>query len=213
MKIALFGASGTIGRRIAQEALARGHTVTAIVREPARMDLTHERLNVAQGDVRDADSVARLVAGYDVVVSAVGPARGSGEPPQMLVEAARALVAGLPRAGVRRLVVVNGAGSLEVSPGVQLLDTPSFPPAWRPGALAHRDALEVYRTADLDWTALSPANSIAPGQHTGRYRTGGDQLVANEQGESRISAEDYAVALIDEVETPRPLRQRFTAAY
>jgi uncharacterized protein len=152
--------------------------------------------------VRDQASVAQAVTGHDAVVSTVGPS--GDQPVGMLVEAARALLQGLPAAEVR-LVVVNGGGSLEVAPGRQVLDTPDFPQAWRPGALAQRDTLVVYRasTADVDWTALSPAYYIARGERTGRYRMGGDQLVTDERGESRISAEDYAVAQVDEIEHPK----------
>jgi uncharacterized protein len=213
MRIALFGASGTIGRRIAQEALDRGHTVTAILRHPDGLDLRHEHLTAVAGDVTDPARVARAVAGHDVVVSAIAPS--GDQQPQILVQAAHALIEGLPRAGVKRLVVVNGAGSLEVAPGMHLVDTPDFPAAWRPVSLAHRDTLEVYRAAraDLDWTVLSPAALIQPGERTGTYRTGTDQLLTDAAGQSRISAEDYAVALLDEVETPRFIRQRFTVAY
>lgn len=215
MKIALFGAGGTIGQRIAHEALDRGHEVTAIVRDRAHFDRLDKRLKVVAGDVHDPASVARSVAGQDVVVSAIGPARDRDESPQVIVDAARSLIAGVSRAGVRRLIVVGGAGSLEVAPGVQLMDTPTFPAAWRPVAQAHRDALAVYRASDgsLDWTYLSPADIITPGERTGHYRTGADQLVTDEQGRSRISTEDYAVALVDEIEAPHFSRQRFTIAY
>jgi putative NADH-flavin reductase len=210
MKIALFGASGTIGQRIAQEALNRGHEVTGIVRNPAKVQLTHPHLTITAGDALDAASVARVVVGHEVVVSAISP----GGNPQVLVDAAHALIAGVARAQVRRLIAVGGAGSLEVSPGVLLLDTPKMQNVpWRPVVLAHRDALEVYRAADLDWTFFSPADQIAPGERTGAYRLGTDQLVTNAQGESRISAEDYAVALVDEIEQPQFIRRRFTAAY
>ncbi len=211
MKIAVFGATGTIGRRIAQEALARGHDLTAVGRDPTRLDISHERLTAAKGDVLDASSVAAAVKGHDAVISAYGP--GGSAAPQTVVDAARSLIEGLGRAGVRRLVVVGGAASLEVAPGVQLLDTPEFPSAWKPVALAHREALAVYRTADLDWTYVSPAALIAPGEHTGRYRVGFDQLLVDANGESRISAEDYAVALLDEIEHPRHVRRRMTVAY
>ncbi|HLZ57791.1 MAG TPA: NAD(P)H-binding protein, partial [Ktedonosporobacter sp.] len=110
-------------------------------------------------------------------------------------------------------IVVGGAGSLEVAPGLHLVDTPDFPAAWKPTALAHRDALEVYRKANLDWTYVSPAALIAPGERTGTYRTGTDKLLTDEKGESRISAEDYAIAILDEVEHPHFIRRRFTVAY
>jgi putative NADH-flavin reductase len=213
MKIAIFGAGGSIGRRIVSEALRRGHTITTVVRDRSRAEGVDARLAVREGDVLDPAAVAAAVAGHDAVISAVGPGPGPGTDPRMLVAAARSLVAGLPRAGVRRLVVVNGAGSLEVAPGKQLLDEPDFPLASRPFALAHRDALEVYRAADLDWTCLSPANIIEPGTRTGRYRTGADTVITDERGESRISTEDFAVALLDELEEPKFIRQRFTVAY
>ncbi len=212
MKIVLFGASGRLGQRIAQEALNRGHAVTAVVRDPAKLALTHERLMVAQGDVRDAAEVARVAAGHDIVASAVGPTGDQG--PHLLVDAAHALIAGTRRAGVARLIVVGGAGSLEAAPGVDLLDTPDFNPAWRPGAIAHRDALAVYRAAsDLDWTCVSPAAFIAPGERTGHYRVGGDQVLNDANGESRISMEDFAIAFVDEIEAPQFPRRRFTVAY
>jgi putative NADH-flavin reductase len=212
MKIALFGATGMIGERIAKEALARGHQVTAIVRDPARLAVADNHLRVVGGDVSDAGSVAAAVVGHDVVVSAVGPSAGNGDP-QMLLTAAHALVEGLGRAGVKRLLVVGGAGSLDIAPGVRLVDTPNFPAAWKPLALAHADALDVYRAADLDWTFFSPAALIAPGERTGEYRTGTDQLLADAEGNSFISAEDYAVALLAEIEQPQFIRRRFTAAY
>jgi putative NADH-flavin reductase len=129
------------------------------------------------------------------------------------VEATRTLASGLKRAGVRRFLMVGGAGSLEVAPGLQLVDTPDFPEAWKPYALAHRDALAVLKDSDLDWTNLSPAAFIQPGQRTGKFRLGKDTLVTDEKGGSRISAEDYAVALVDELEKPQYIRQRFTVGY
>lgn len=211
MNIVIYGASGMIGQRITQEALNRGHKVTAIVREPSRLTLTHPNLSVKAGNILDADDIAMAVAGHDAVINVTR--QEAGKPGQTYVDAAHALIEGLTRAGVRRLIVVGGAGSLEVAPGLQLVDTPDFPAAWRAGALAMREALPVYRSADLDWTYFSPAGFIAPGERTGHYRTGTDQLVTDEKGESRISAEDYAVALIDELETPRFIRRRFTVAY
>jgi putative NADH-flavin reductase len=212
MKIAIYGASGMIGQRIAAEALARGHQVTGVVRHPARLAVTDQRFTAVKGSALDPAGVAATVAGHDAVVSAIGPAQE--DDPAMLVEAARALTDGLARAGVPRLIVIGGAGSLEVAPGVQLVDTPEFPAAWRPTALAQRDALDTYRrVADLDWTYISPAAMIAPGERTGRFRIGGDSLLVDAEGQSRISAEDCAVALLDELEKPQHIRQRITVAY
>jgi|SRR5690242_10982863 len=211
MKIALYGATGTIGRRIAQEALSRGHQVTAIARNPADFGLKHGNLKVVAGDASDPARVAQVVAGHDAVVSAIGPKQG--EATEVLAGIARSLVTGTQRAGVRRLVVVGGAGGLEVAPGVRVVDTPSFPAALKSIAMAHIAAYDVFRQAELDWTFFAPPALIQPGARTGKYRTGTDQLVVDAKGNSTISAEDYAVALVDELEKPKFLRRRFTAAY
>lgn len=211
MKIALLGASGTIGQRILNEALTRGHYVTAVARDPSRVGADRPNLAAVTGDALNPSSIEKAVKGHDVVISAVGPR--SGDDPQMVPLAARALVQGVSRSGVRRLLIVGGAGSLEVAPGLQLVDTPQFPEAWKGIALAHRDALAVFRNADLDWTYFSPAIFIQPGERSGRYRLGGEQVLNDEKGESRISAEDYAVAMLDEVEQPKLARRRVTVAY
>jgi uncharacterized protein len=207
VKIALFGASGTIGQRILKEALSRGHQVTIVARNTARTD----GIPTVKGDVLDASSVAEAVKGSDMVISAVGPR--PGDDPKMVPQAATALIEGVKQAGVPRLLIVGGAGSLEVEPGVQLLDTPQFPREWKGIAVAHRDALEIYRQSDIDWTYFSPAIFIEPGQRTGTYRVGGDEVLMDSKGQSRISAEDYAVAMVDEVEKPKLHRRRVTIAY
>lgn len=213
MKLAIFGASGWIGGAVTREALARGHEVTAVVRDPARLELSHDRLATATGDVTQPDSIAAVTAGHDAVVAAISGRRDAHH--EAVPAAARALLEALPRTDVDRLVWVGGASSLEVAPGVRVFDTPEFPADWKPEASAQIDALEVFRTSDseVQWTVLSPAALIEPGERTGRYRTGGDQLVTDEKGESRISVEDYAVALVDELERPAHIRERFTIAY
>ena len=208
MKIALFG-TGMIGSRIAREALSRGHQVTVVARTPGKLpkDLAVQEV---QGDARNVDSIVGAVRGHDAVISAVGA--GVGEQSGLL-EATRALLKGVKQAGVPRLLVVGGAGSLEVKPGLQLVDLPDFPAAYKAPALAHREVLNLIRQADLDWTYLSPAAMIAPGERTAKFRLGGEQLVADAKGDSRISAEDYAVAMLDELERPRHSRKRFTLGY
>ncbi|BDI31066.1 3-beta hydroxysteroid dehydrogenase [Capsulimonas corticalis] len=212
MKIALYGATGMIGQRILREALNRGHYVTAIVRNPAKLTETHNHLTVVTGDILNADSIAETVKGANAVVSAYGP---SGAADSTVVDAAHALIAGLTKAHVKRLIVVGGAGSLEVAPGVQLIDTPDFPESYKAAASAARDALGVYKAEAkaLDWTYISPAAMIAPGKRTNTFRLGGDQLVVDAEGNSRISAEDFAVAIVDELDAPKHIKQRFTAAY
>lgn len=213
MKLALFGATGRIGKRILRKALARGHQVTGIVRNPSRDTERYPGFSLSRGDVTDASSVAAAVKGSDAVVSSIQPDWQTGNW-TMLVDAARALAEGLRRAALRRLIVVGGAGSLAVSPGVRLMDTPGFPAEVKPLAAAHLEALEFLRSIeDLDWTSFSPADRIEPGKRTGKYRTGLEQLVRDAGGRSFISMEDFAVALLDELEHPRHIRQRFTAAY
>jgi len=208
MKVVLYGASGMIGSRILQELVRRGHPVTAVVRSPEKV--TAEGVKAVKGDVTDPVSVAETAQGAEAAISAYAPPQTE---PRTIVPAMRALLAGLATAGVRRLLVVGGAGSLEVAPGVQLVDTPGFPEAWRGIALAHRDVLPVLEASNLDWSYLSPAAFIQPGERTGKFRLGGKQLVVDEKSESRISAEDYAVALVDELENAKHVRRQFTLAY
>jgi putative NADH-flavin reductase len=211
MNIALFGATGTIGQRILAEALNRGHRVTAYVRDPSKLTTKHANLTVKTASGIDAATVAAAAAGQDVVVSAYGPR--PGDDPAQLSAVARALLEGIARHPTVRLIHVGGAGSLEVAPGVQLVDTPGFPDAIKPIVYAHRDALDIYRKSTGNWTYFSPAGLIQPGERTGKFRLGGDQLVATPDGQSRISAEDYAVALVDEAEKPQFTRKRFTIGY
>lgn len=215
MKIVLFGATGHIGQRIVREALDRGHDVLGVVRDPSRAQSPDPRVPLVQGDATDPASVAAAVAGADAVVTAVSPRPGTTGHAPSLTDVARGLIAGLRQAGVRRLLVVGGAGSLEVAPGVALMDTPGFPPAYLGEATEGRDSLNVYRAEGegLDWTFLSPAIVIQPGERTGRYRTTGDALLTDEQGNSLISYEDYAVALLDELENPKHVGRRFGVTY
>lgn len=216
MKIVLFGATGNIGQRIVREALSRGHQVAGVVRDPARSVAPHQSMPLVRGDATDSVSVARLCDGADVVVSAISPRiNARGLPAPSLTHAAHALVDGLRQTRVTRLVVVGGAGSLFVSPGMRLVDSPEFPDAHRPEALEHCEALRVYQAEahTLDWTFFSPARVIRAGERTGTYRLGGDGLVVDQRGQSEISYEDYAMALVDEIEKPAHVKRRFTAAY
>ena len=212
MKIALFGASGMIGQRVAQEALSRGHEVTAIVRHPARVQFRHPQFTLTEGNALDQERVTQVVAGHDVVVSAIKLTEQ--QPVSAVAKAAQSLLAGTKRAGVKRLLVVGGAGTMEVAPGVRALDVIPIPEEWKPEVTAKLEEWEVYRkNSDVDWTYFSPPVFIEPGERIGVYRLGNNQLVMNAQGECRISAEDYAVALLDELEQPRFVHQRFSVAY
>jgi putative NADH-flavin reductase len=212
MRIAIFGAAGKAGRALVQEALTRGHRVTAVVRDPDKAKF-EDAVRVVQGDATDAASVAKAVKDQDVVVNATGPTNNAPELMPMVADSARAMIEGLKKAGVSRLLIVGGAGSLEVAPGLQLVDAPTFPAEYKAIALAHRDALKVYRTGDIDWTYFSPGAYFYSGERTGKFRIGKDQLLTDAKGESRLSYEDMAVAIIDEAENPQHKRERIAVAY
>jgi putative NADH-flavin reductase len=203
LKIAIIGATGNVGKRITEEALNRGHQVTGIARTidgiAARNNLT---LKVA--DIGNPEALAGILKGHDLVVSSV---KSSDFDTDQLIKAVRL-------SGVKRYLAVGGAGSLEVRPGVTALDTGLLPDFVVPAARGAQDFLNVLRTVeDLDWTVLSPANEFLPGKRTGKFRLGGHELIIDENGKSAISFEDYAIALLDEIETPRHLKDHFSIGY
>ena len=213
MKIALIGATGFVGSAILKEALDRGHEVTAIVQHPEKLQ-PHPKLHPEKGDIYNAGEVARLVAGHDAVISAFNPGWSNPDIYNQQVKGTRAIIDGVKKTGIKRLLFVGGAGSLEVKPGVLALDLPGFPAEYKQGALATREALNMLRKeSGLDWSFLSPSADLAPGQRTGKFRLGTDQMLSDAHGQSRISTQDYAVAMIDEVEKPAHVRQRFTVGY
>ncbi|MDR6991419.1 NAD(P)-dependent oxidoreductase [Luteimonas sp. 3794] len=203
-RIALLGITGRAGSRIASELLARGHRVTGIARNTADIP-AQAGLTLLSADAARAEAIAPLLEGHDAVVSAM---RFDGGPTaDVLLDAVR-------QAGVRRLLVVGGAGSLEVAPGVALIDTPDFPEAYRPEAGAGRAFLDTLRGVDdVDWTFVSPGAVFEPGTRTGTFRIGGDALLADADGNSAVSMEDYAIAFADEIEHPAHVRERFSVAY
>jgi len=213
MNIALIGATGFVGSAVLEELLRRGHQVTALVRNPASL-AARVGLTVVPADAQDAAQVARAVAGHDAVVSAYNPGWTVPDLYDQFLRGTRAIHAGVKASGVRRLVVVGGAGSLYVAPGVQLVDTPEFPAEWKQGALAAREALHLIRQEDmLDWTFLSPPILLQPGERTGHYRLGQDAPLMEPDGQpGSLSVADLAVALVDELDAPRHVRQRFTVA-
>lgn len=213
MKIALIGATGFVGSAILKEALDRGHEVAAIVRNPDTLT-PHVKLHPMKGDVYNEDEVVRLVAGSDAVISAFNPGWSNPDLYSQQVTGTHSIINGVKKAGVKRLLFVGGAGSLEVTPGVQSVDLPGFPAEYKQGALATREALNMLRKeTGLEWSFLSPSADVFPGERTGKFRLGTDQLLKNAQGDSRISVEDYAMAMIDEVEKPQHVRRRFTVGY
>jgi putative NADH-flavin reductase len=201
-KIALIGASGNAGSRILKELSDRGHQVTAIARNPEKI-ASLPNVVAKQGDVFDQAGLSELLKGHDAVISSV---HFTASDPVTLIEAVRA-------SGVPRYLVVGGAGSLEIAPGQRVVDLPDFPAAYKVEATKGAEFLDRLRgEKQLDWTFLSPSAEFVPGERTGKFRIGKDSLLSNAEG-SRISFEDYAIALVDEIEKPQHSRQRFTVGY
>jgi hypothetical protein len=217
MKIVLYGATGKAGSRILTELLARGHEVVAIVRNPDKL-APNDGLTVQQGDLSSVEAIAEAIGGAQAVVSAYGPPADKTE---QILGVTKREIAAVQQVSQQasspehapRLIVVGGAGSLEVAPGVTLESAKDFPAAWKPIAQAHTNALELLRASSIDWTYLSPSAFFEPGQRTGKFRLGQDQLLTAPDGKSSISMEDYAIALVDELEQPQHRRQRFTVGY
>ena len=203
MKIAVIGASGNAGSRITTELVRRGHAVTAIARHPEKI-ASGANVTPTRGDVMDQAGLARLLAGHDVAISSV---HFLASDPVKLIGAAK-------DSKVGRYLVVGGAGSLEVAPGVRLVTTPGFPVAYKAEAEKGAAFLDLLRAErELNWTFLSPSALFVAGERTGRFRLGTDQLLTASDGKSSISFEDFAVALADEIERPAHIRQRFTVGY
>lgn len=202
MKVAVLGASGHAGSEITRELATRGHQVVAIARKPEAIPAV-DGVTAVAGDASDPAALAELVRGADAVISALHHDI-----------TAETLLTALKTAGVPRLLVTGGAGSLEVAPGVRLIDTPDFPEAFKPYALPGIAFLDDLRgETRIDWTFFSPAALIEEGPRLGVFRTGTDQLIVDDKGDSRISFADYAIAMVDELEQHRHSRARFTAAY
>ncbi|MCY1164157.1 MAG: NAD(P)H-binding protein [Pseudomonadota bacterium] len=213
MNIALIGATGFVGAPVLAELLSRGHKVTVLARTPAKV-APQTGLTVVAADALDAAQVAKAVAGHDAVVSAYNPGWSEPKIHDIFLQGSRAITQGVKQSGVKRLLVVGGAGSLYAAPGLQLVDTPEFPAAYKQGALAAREALNLLKLeTSLDWSFISPPIGLAPGARTGKYRLGADDLLPGHGDQpAGISVADLAVAIVDEIETPRHLKKRFTAA-
>jgi uncharacterized protein len=233
MNIGVIGATGNIGQRIVAEALSRGHQVIAFSSHKSRFSEEKANLTWRLLNVFDTETIVGAIKGLDVLVNSYGPGNAARDfadtveqsirNPEAFVQTAKALLKALEKYPRIRLIVVGGAGSLEVAPGLTRADSPDdlresmkllgLPEAYEVAVRGHRDALNVYRTSNRLWTYLSPAEQIYPGERTGRFRIGSDQPVLDANGQSRISYEDYAIALVDEPELPRHVQRRFTVGY
>ena len=233
MQIGIIGATGTIGSRIVAEALSRGHRVTAFSRDATKIGDSRENVTWKSIDILDATRISAALPGLDVLISAFGPGNGARDvagslalaiaDPEAYARAATALLAALDSHPRTRLIVIGGAASLEVRPGLvftdsgelidQALDQFGLPREYAAVMRGHGDALGILRASNRLWTYFSPAIEIAPGERTGRFRVGADKPVLDAEGRSRISAEDAAIAVIDEAELPRFVQRRFTIGY
>ena len=207
MKVVLYGATGKSGHRVLAELVSRGHSVTAVARNPVDLPAS---VKSQRDDLSSVDKIAAIIAGADAVVSAYAPPVDDTD---QLIGVTRRQIEAVKKAGKLRLIVVGGAGSLEVAPGVSLLKSGNLPEAWIPIATSHEKALKLLEASDINWTYFSPAAYFEPGERTGKFRLGKRSLVADDKGNSRISLEDYAIALVDELEKPAHERQQFTIGY
>ena len=212
-KVALLGATGFVGSALLAEALDRGHLVTAIVQDPAKLE-EREGLTAKAGDVYDTASLATLIRGNEALISAFNAGWTNPNLYDDQVRGTASIIAASKEAGIKRVLWVGGAGGLEVAPGVRWVDSPDMPAFAKPGALAMIKALDQLREEpELEWSYLCPSADLTPEQRTGKFRLGEDQLLVDANGQSKISVQDFAVAMIDELERPAHLRQRFTVGY
>jgi len=213
MKVALIGASGFVGIPVLNELLNRGHQVTAIARNPDKITVKNENLTLEAADIFDTENLAKLIEGNDAVISAYNPGWTNPEIYSDFIKGSESIQEAAKKAGVNRLLVVGGAGSLRIN-GAQLVDSPQFPAEYKAGATAARDFLNtLYNENDLDWTFLSPAIYLLPGERTGKFRLGTDEPVFDTAGKCEISVEDMAVAIVDEIENNHFIKKRFTLGY
>lgn len=214
-KIALIGASGFIGSAILHEALSRGIKVTAIARNTEKIKVKNENLTIKKGDVFETKELSKLLTGYDAVISSYNPGWKNPEIVKDTLTGYKSIIEAVRRSGVKRLQVVGGAGSLLVATGKRLMDTEVFPKEFKPIVEALAKVLTDFlpKEKNLDWVFFSPAGIIEPGERTGKYRLGKNEVIADESGNSKISVQDYAKAMIDEFENPQHHSERFTIGY
>jgi hypothetical protein len=214
-KIILVGASGFIGSAILAEALDRGHHVTGVVRHPEKITLTHKNLVIKKADIFNTEIFTEICKGADAVISSYNPGWTNPKIAEETAEGYKSIIQSVRKSSVKRLLVVGGAGSLFVSPGKRLMDTGAIPESYLPAvkALANVYMVDLAAEKEIDWVFFSPAGNIHPGTRTGKFRLGKDDMILNQAGESDISSQDYAVAMIDELEKPAHHHERFTIGY
>ncbi|MCW3786328.1 NAD(P)-dependent oxidoreductase [Plebeiibacterium sediminum] len=214
-KVVLIGASGFIGSALLNETLNRGIKTIAVVRNPEKIKISNANLQVVKADVSDADVISEIAKEADVVISAYNPGWANPNIYDETLKTYPAILQGVKNAGVKRLLIVGGAGTLFVAPGLRVVDSGAIPEEIMGGvkSLGEFYLNTLTQEKDIDWVFFSPAGTIEPGERTGEYRLGKDDLIVNDKGESKISVQDYAKAMIDEYETPAHHYERFTIGY
>jgi len=214
-RIAIIGASGFVGSALLNEALTRDVQINAIVRNPLNMTVTSLNLTVVKADVMDLDKLVQLLLGKEVVISAYNPGWKNPDIYEDTLKGYANIIEASKKAGVKRLLIVGGAASLNVEPNKTLLDTGGIPESILPGVKGLAEVYHNYLQSekDIDWVFFSPAASLVPGKRTGKYRLGKDDMIFDDKGESSISVQDYAKAMLDEVENPAHHQERFTIGY
>jgi putative NADH-flavin reductase len=214
MKILLFGGTGHIGRRVVKEALLKGYHVNAVQRTPDDLGISNSKLTITRGDMLKDMDIQSLIKDTDIVVSAISPAGTST--PEQFKKANSNLIKALEKTPTLRVIVVGGAGSTEVAPGLRAMDSPimdQIPEEWKPDIYAHAEVLDLYKASNTNWTYFSPAMLVGPGERTGKYRLGTTNMIVDSNGESKISYEDYACALVDEIARAQYIRSQFSIGY
>jgi putative NADH-flavin reductase len=209
MKVVVYGATGNAGSEIVKELLARGHQVTGVARNIEKLK-SQPAVTAKTDDLSNAGAIAEVIKGADVVVSAYQPPADNTD---KLIDVTKLQIEAVKKAGGPRLLVVGGAGQLEVAPGVTLINSGHLPEAYMPIAVSHEKAAAVLKASDINWTYLAPAAYFVPGERTGKFRLGTKELVTDAKGESKISFADYAIALVDEIEKPKHERALFSVGY
>ena len=214
MKILLIGATGNIGQRILKEALSREYEVTAAQRHPEKLRIQHAHLTIVRADLLNENELPSLLKGYELIVSAISA--GGESTPEQFKKANDNLIATLQGKPDQRLIIVGGAGNTEVDPGIRVVHSPimdSLPEEWKPDIFAHAYVLDQYKASEVNWTYFSPARDAEPGERTGKYRLGTGNMIIDDDGSSKISLEDYAAALVDEIENKRFVKQQMSIGY
>lgn len=214
-KVVIIGASGFVGSAILKEALERGFQVTAVVRNPEKIKISTPTLKITKADASSIDAVAEVSKGADAVISAFNPGWANPNIYEETLKIYPAILEGVKKAGVKRLLIVGGAGTLFVAPGLRVVDSGAIPAEIIGGvkSLGEFYLNTLMNEKEIDWTFFSPAGSLEPGERTGKYRLGKDDLIINDKGESKISVQDYAKAMVDELENPQHHQERFTIGY